>query len=129
MAAAAPILYAVLNYQKARRMADIIGNMRGYDALEFVSRLLDIQLDLTGMERIPKTGAVLMLANHPTGITDGIAVYDAVKRVRPDVMFYANSDAHRVCPAFDEALIPVEWVPAKRTRERTRVTLKMTEKR
>ncbi len=122
-----PILYSVLNYKKARRMADIISVMRGYDALEFVSRLLDIKLDNAGMERIPKTGAFIMLANHPTGITDGMAVYDAVKTIRPDVMFYANSDAHRVCRGFDDCLIPVEWVAAKRTRERTRVTLKMTE--
>ena len=41
-------------------------------------------------------------------------------------MFYANADAHRVCPGFTEALIPVEWVEAKRTRERTRLTLAMT---
>ncbi len=81
---------------------------------------------MTGLERIPATGSFFVLANHPTGITDGIAVYDAIKRVRPDVMFYANSDAHRVCPRFLENLIPVEWVLGKRTRERTRTTLKMT---
>jgi putative hemolysin len=55
-----------------------------------------------------------------------VAVYDALKAVRPDVIFYANSDAHRVCARFDETLIPVEWVPAKRTRDRTRLTLTMT---
>jgi putative hemolysin len=42
-------------------------------------------------------------------------------------MFYANSDAHRVCDGFHDNLIPVEWVLNKRTRERTRLTLKMTE--
>ena len=86
-----------------------------------------MKLEISGAERMPRTGAFILLANHPTGITDGIAVYDAVKRARPDVAIYANSDANRVCPRFDEALIPVEWVLAKRTRERTRVTLKMTE--
>jgi nucleoside-diphosphate-sugar epimerase len=50
-------------------------------------------------------------------------MYDAVKHARPDVKFYANSDAHRACPGFIDNLIPVEWVPGKRTRERTRVTL------
>ncbi len=54
-------------------------------------------------------------------------MYDAVKPLRPDILFYANSDAQRVCRRFDEALIPVEWVLSKRTRERTRVTLKMTD--
>ena len=45
------------------------------------------------------------------------------RRVRPDICFYANSDAHRVSPRFGDVLIPVEWVEAKRTRERTRRTL------
>jgi putative hemolysin len=76
---------------------------------------------------LPASGPFLLLANHPTGITDGMAVYDAVKRARPDILFYANSDAHRACPGFMDNLIPVEWVLAKRTRERTRLTLKMTE--
>ena len=67
-----------------------------------------------------------MICNHPTGIADGVAVHDALSGVRPDMVFYANSDAHRVAPRFDEVLIPVEWVEEKRTRERTRLTLKMT---
>jgi putative hemolysin len=31
-----------------------------------------------------------------------------------------------VVPGFSDVLIPVEWVEAKRTRERTRTTLQMT---
>jgi putative hemolysin len=122
-----PALYAILNYAKARQMADAIHPMGGRDALEHISRLLEVKVEQTGLERIPRHGPFIALANHPTGITDGIAFYDSIKKVRPDAMFYANSDAHRVCPHFDEALIPVEWVLAKRSRERTRITLKMTE--
>ena len=122
-----PILYTVLNYTKARRMADAIAPMGGREALEFISQLLSVKLEITGLERLPASGAFLILANHPTGITDGIAVYDAIKAARPDTLFYANSDAHRACPGFIENLIPVEWVVGKRTRERTRVTLKATD--
>ncbi|MFT3728071.1 MAG: 1-acyl-sn-glycerol-3-phosphate acyltransferase [Terricaulis sp.] len=122
-----PPLYAVLNYAKARTMADAIAPMRGGAALEYVSHLLSVKLDIAGLARLPRQGACLILANHPTGITDGVAMYDAIKGVRPDVMFYANSDAHRACPGFEDNLIPVEWVLGKRTRERTRLTLKMTE--
>src|SRR5688572_15339504 len=121
-----PPLYGILNYEKARQMADAIGPMRGRDALEHVARLLQVKLELSNLERTPRTGPFLLLANHPTGITDGIAVYDAIKRQRPDVLFYANADAHRVCAGFADNLIPVEWVVGKRTRERTRTTLKMT---
>jgi len=122
-----PLLYAMLNYNKARNMADAIAPLRGGAALEYVSQLLGVQLKLYGLDRLPRQGAFLVLANHPTGITDGIAMYDAIKTVRPDVLFYANADAHRACPGFHDNLIPVEWVQAKRTRERTRLTLKSTE--
>jgi putative hemolysin len=122
-----PPLYTVLNYNKAIRMADQIAPMSGHDALESVSGLLSVKLDISGLDRMPGTGAFLLLSNHPTGITDGVAMYDAIKALRPDSLFYANSDAMRVCPRFNDVLIPVEWVPAKRTRERTRLTLKMTD--
>ncbi|MBL8538345.1 MAG: 1-acyl-sn-glycerol-3-phosphate acyltransferase [Hyphomonadaceae bacterium] len=122
-----PPLFTLLNYNKAVRMADMIAPMGGREALESISQLLSVKIEVSGIERLPREGAFLILANHPTGITDGIALYDAVKTVRPDVKIYANSDAQRVCPRFDDILIPVEWVLAKRTRERTRVTLKMTD--
>jgi putative hemolysin len=123
---ARPPLYAILNYAKARRMADAISVMGGRDAMAYLSALLRLQVQVTRPERLSREGSYLIIANHPTGITDGIALYDAIAPARPDVLFYANSDAHRVCPRFGDVLIPVEWVPEKRTRERTRVTLKMT---
>lgn len=121
-----PPLYSLLDYRKARAMADTISVMGGREALDFVSALLEIKVEVTGLDRLPASGRCVIVANHPTGIADGVAVYDALKGVRPDIVFYANSDAHRVCPRFDETLIPVEWVPHKRTRERTRLTLQMT---
>lgn len=121
-----PTLYAMLHYRKARRMADHIGPLPGMAALEHISQQLALKVQTYGRERVPERGRVILIANHPTGIADGIALYDAVKARRPDICFYANSDAHRVCAGFDDILIPVEWVEAKRTRERTRATLQQT---
>ncbi|MDP1642529.1 MAG: 1-acyl-sn-glycerol-3-phosphate acyltransferase [Phenylobacterium sp.] len=121
-----PALYGLLDYAKARRMADAIAPLPGREALERVSGLLDVKLSVNGLERLPKQGRVVVIANHPTGIADGVAVYDAFKARRPDLCFYANSDDHRVAPGFSEVLIPVEWVEEKRTRERTRLTLQRT---
>jgi len=121
-----PLLYALLGYRRARAMADAIAPMDGRAALDFVSDLLALDVAVRGLEHLPREGRCIVVANHPTGIADGVAVYDALKAVRPDIVFYANSDAHRVAPRFDETLIPVEWVPAKRTRDRTRLTLTMT---
>ncbi len=121
-----PVLYSFLDYGKARRMADAIQPLPGRAALEHVSKLLGVKVTATGLEHIPRKGRLIVVCNHPTGIADGIAVYDALKSVRPDLCFYANSDAHRVSPRFSDVLIPVEWVEAKRTRERTRETLLAT---
>jgi putative hemolysin len=121
-----PLLYSFLDYGKARRMADAIAPLSGRAGLEHVSKLLSVKVTATRLERIPRAGRLIVVCNHPTGIADGIAVYDALKTVRPDLCFYANSDAHRVAPRLSEVLIPVEWVEAKRTRERTRETLLLT---
>ena len=118
-----PLLYAFLDYDKARRMADAIAPLPGSVALEHVSKLLSVKVAATGLERVRRKGRLIVVCNHPTGIADGIAVYDALKAIRPDLCFYANSDAHRISPGLTDVLIPVEWVEAKRTRERTRETL------
>ncbi len=121
-----PSLYSVLDYGKARRMADAIAPMSGRAAIEHVSDLLKVRVQTRFAERVPRAGRLVVVCNHPTGIADGIAVFDALKALRPDLIFYANSDALRVAPRLGEVLIPVEWVEEKRTRERTRLTLTMT---
>lgn len=121
-----PALYALLNYGKARRMADAIAPMPGRAALDHLSGLLNLKVDVSGLERLQTAGRVVTICNHPTGIADGIAVFDALKSRRPDICFYANADAHRVAPGFGDVLIPVEWVESKRTREKTRATLTFT---
>jgi len=121
-----PALYRMLDYGKARAMADAIAPLPGRAALDYVSDLLAVKVESRGLEHVPTSGRCVLICNHPTGIADGIAVYDAIAPLRPDICFYANSDAHRVAPHFDEVLIPVEWVEEKRTRERTRLTLQLT---
>ncbi|WP_411286703.1 1-acyl-sn-glycerol-3-phosphate acyltransferase, partial [Phenylobacterium sp.] len=107
-------------------MADAIAPLPGRAALEHVSRLLSVKVAAHGLERIPRQGRLLVVCNHPTGIADGVAVYDALKAIRPDLAFYANSDAHRVSAGLGDVLIPVEWREERRTLERTKHTLMLT---
>ena len=120
---ARPLLYGILGYRKAVAMADGIRDLSGAEALDYVSRLLRLKVGVKGLEHLPASGRCVVVCNHPTGIADGIAVADAIRRVRSDAIFFANADALRVNPRFDEALIPVEWVAAKRTHKKTRDTL------
>lgn len=123
-----PGLFRALNYALARKMADAIAPLSGQEAIAYASNLLSLRLSLRAADRLPASGRVVIVANHPTGIADGIAVYDAVKARRPDVVFFANADAHRVCPGFHDNLIPVEWVQAKRTIDKTKRTLRAAQK-
>jgi putative hemolysin len=118
-----PALYGLLGYGQAVRMADAVAPLSGDEALAYVSRLLQLDVSTTNLDRLPAAGRCIAVCNHPTGIADGIAVYDAIRARRPDAVFFANADALRVSPRLDETIIPVEWVYEKRTREKTRATL------
>ncbi len=118
-----PALYGLLDYAKARRMADAIGPMGGRQALDYVSDLLELTVRTAHLDRLPVSGRCLVVCNHPTGIADGLAVHDALRTVRDDLIYFANADALRVSPRLSETVVPVEWVTAKRTREKTRATL------
>jgi len=118
-----PALYALLDYNKARAMAEAVAPMGGREALDYAARLLDLKIEVRGLQNVPQGGRLIVIANHPTGLADGLAAREALRPVRPDLMFFANADAHRVNPRLDEVFIPVEWVPAKRTRERARLAL------
>lgn len=121
-----PVLYKILRYRDAVRMADEIGPLSGRAALDYVSRLLALDLDISGLENIPATGAFIIAANHPTGIADGVAVYDALKQARPDFAIFTNRDAIRINPRLADFLIPVEWREDLRDRTKMRETLRLT---
>ncbi len=118
-----PPLYALLGYSEARAMADAIAPLSGQAALDHVADLLDLKVSTLNLDRVPATGRCVVVANHPTGIADGVAVFDALRTRRTDSIYFANADALRVSPRLGEAVIPVEWVVEKRTREKTRATL------
>ena len=120
-----PFLVSLLGYKKARKTADYLQTVRGQDGFDYLSEELSVKLTLDHIERMPKTGRLVVAANHPTGLADGVAVWDALRRVRRDIVFFANADAIRVNPRFDDVVIPVEWVMDKRTPAKTRETLRL----
>ncbi len=118
-----PLLYKALGYEQAVRMADAVTGLSGRDAFGHVSGLLNLQPQITGLGNIPKTGPLMLISNHPTGLADGIFMFDALKAVRPDHVYMANADALRVVPNGADIIIPVEWVADKRTPAKARATL------
>ena len=117
-------LYPLLLYDTARYMADLVAPMSAEQAFDYLLETLAMEIAVTGLDNIPREGLVFVTPNHPAGIADGIAVYDALRRVRPDITFFANRDAIRICPALDEVIVPVEWREEERTRAKARETLR-----
>ena len=118
------VLFRLLGYRKAVDMVDELAPLPGAEAFDRISDRLALKLDTRHLDRIPETGRCVIAANHPTGLADGVAVWDAVRQRRPDVLFFANADALRVSPNLSDVIIPVEWVMEKRTNAKTRETLR-----
>jgi putative hemolysin len=66
-----PVLYKILRYKEAVRMADDLAPLSGTAAMEYCSRLLSLDLDISGLGNVPREGGFIAIANHPTGIADG----------------------------------------------------------
>lgn len=121
-----PFLYTLLRYAKALEFANDIANMPGFQAFDYLSGILQLDINVRYGERIPAQGGFIMVSNHPTGIADGVAVFDLLKDTRPDMMFFANRDAIRVNPRFAEIIIPVEWREEHKSKLKARETLQLT---
>jgi len=66
------------------------------DSRAFSVRLLDaLQIRFSAapedLRRIPQTGPVVVVANHPSGILDGVVIDALLREVRQDIKILANS--------------------------------------
>ena len=118
-----PALYRMLAYDAAVFLADTIKPLTGHVAFQRVARHINPRTAVVGLSNIPSKGACILIANHPTGLADGLAVFQAIRDRRPDHIFLANADALRVIPHGEDIIIPVEWVKDKRNHTKSRETL------
>jgi len=117
-------LYPLLGYRQAIEMIDGLQHAGGREVFDWLSRKLSLRVETLGLDHLPRTGRVVVIANHPAGIADGVAVYDALKTVRRDIVFFANRDAIRAVPRLTEMIIPVEWMDQRRDHGRNKETVR-----
>src|SRR5689334_593827 len=58
-------------------------------------------------KKIPASGPVIIVANHPFGAAEGVVLGDLLTRVRPDARLMGNHLLHRV-PELRPSIIPVD---------------------
>jgi len=118
-----PLLYRMLAYDAAVFLADTVHPLSGRQAFSRVAEHISPRTAVVGLSNLPATGRCVIIANHPTGLADGLAVFQTIQDRRPDHLYLANADALRVIPKGDDIVIPVEWVKSKRNHSKTRETL------
>lgn len=120
------LLYAMLDYDHTIASATVVRDMATPDLMAYAASLIAHDVEVSGLEHLPKSGPALVLANHPTGIADGVIVYHALAKIRPDLFIYTNRDILRIFPKMADVIAPVEWRPEKRSHAKTRETMDFT---
>lgn len=120
------VFYPVLGYRRAVDVADQLMGRTGQEAMDWSEAFLSMPVSVQGLTHVPQAGPCVITANHPGGIADGIALWSALKSRRPDMVFFANRDAIRVCEGLSDLVIPVEWREGERSRDKTRETLRQS---
>ena len=90
-----PLFFAILGISKIDDIYNGACDLESDDNFAeklFHKDVMNIKLDLADSElkKIPKKGPLVVVANHPYGAIDGIALLALLKRVRPDVKIMAN---------------------------------------
>jgi putative hemolysin len=72
-------------------------------------RAIGVNYDLTpeDLAKIPPTGPLMVVANHPFGAVDGLIMGDILTQTRPDFRLLANRMLHRI-PELRPWVLPVD---------------------
>ena len=96
--AARPLLERVLGlgtyralYRNAQAVNESPFESRALRALEITTAV-----SVSDLEHIPRFGPVIVAANHPHGMVDGLVLIDALRRIRPDIRVLTNQLLARI---------------------------------
>ncbi len=123
-----------INWLKKKLHEDDINEameeLKNEEGLEFNRKglaKLGARVESLHSELVPKTGSVIIAANHPLGGLDGMSLIKAVGDIRPDVRFFVN-DILKNLKNYGEIFVAVNKVGASSTRSlRTMEEVFMTE--
>jgi putative hemolysin len=116
---------AILRYlfreSEFRRFSERYPHLTGFDFVEQALDHFDFGVTVSDRERerIPAWGRVVIVANHPIGSLDGLALLKMVGDVRRDVKAVAN-DVLAVVEPLRSLLLPVDTMGSRTTRDHLR---------
>lgn len=123
--AARPLLNWILRLESFRALYDTTGGAAQEPFETRVLRALDIGIDVSAadLNAIPDSGPVIVAANHPHGLVDGLALMAALRRVRPDIRVLTNQLLRRI-PELRESCLFVDPFDGPGAEARSRAGLR-----
>src|SRR5690606_29618279 len=105
----ARILKLLFHEKEFQQFANTFRHLKGFDFVEQVLDYFQFSYAVRDKERerIPVRGRVVIVANHPIGSLDGLALLKLVREIRPDVKVVANDILATLHPLHN-LLLPVD---------------------
>ena len=99
----------VMTQLKIDKINDLYDDLKETSGTQFLNQIfenLNIQIEIPEGElsRIPKTGAFIVVSNHPYGGLDGLILLKIIQSVRPDFKIMANHLLKKIDPLSDSFL-------------------------
>ena len=95
---ARPTLNRLLGYDRTCELGKAVEHLSSADIMTVMADRLARDVTVSGLGHLPRHGPALIVANHPTGIADGIILHSALRQVRQDAYYFANHDILKVLP-------------------------------
>jgi putative hemolysin len=119
-------LYKALSYKRTLEVGAKIRHAPTAEIMRQMCEIIAHEVTASGLHHIPRHGPAMIVANHPTGIADGVVLWHLIHPIRPDLYYFANRDILRVLPQLEDIIAPVEWRVEKRNHAKTRETMEYT---
>lgn len=83
-------LKRILHQKEINTFMSSIPDAKDADFCDEVLKFLNISVELTGLENLPKEGKLVLAMNHPLGGMDAIALVSAMRNTRTDLKYIVN---------------------------------------
>ena len=80
------LMMRLLRYPRSIELAAEFRDLPTEEIMRRISALIVRDLRVDGLENIPATGPALIVANHPTGIADGLVMLSVVDDDQPGIL-------------------------------------------
>lgn len=106
--ALASVVMGALGFNKINRLYSPSAELEGQTFTDHMLKMYNITYDNNPSElnSIPKEGGFIIVSNHPFGAIEGIILYDAISKMRPDFKVMANFILSYI-PNLKDAFLPV----------------------